>query len=43
MRNVGANLLVTQKIVGHTPREITERVYTHVTLEEMIEAIDLLP
>lgn len=35
--------LTIQKILGHTPVTITDRVYTHVDIEEMVEVVNLLP
>lgn len=35
--------LTIQKILGHTPVTITDRVYTHVDIEEMVNAVNLLP
>lgn len=42
MRECGADPLVLQKILGHTPETITERVYTHITIDEMRKNIELL-
>lgn len=42
MRQCGCNPLVLQKILGHTPQTITERVYTHIVMDEMRTAIELL-
>ena len=42
MRECGCNPLVLQKILGHTPQTITERVYTHLTLTEMKNNLELL-
>lgn len=38
----GANPLCIKRIVGHSARDITADVYTHKTLEELIETIDLI-
>jgi integrase len=42
MRECGCDPLILQKILGHTPQTITERVYTHLTLEEMRQNIEKL-
>ena len=42
MRECGCDLLVLQLLLGHTPKTITERVYTHVSLEELRDAINML-
>ena len=43
MRKAGVDLLVVQKMVGHIPKSTTEKVYTHIGLDELIAAIDMLP
>lgn len=40
--NAGANKVAIQKIVGHKGTDITEQIYTHKGLEQLLEAIDLL-
>lgn len=42
LRELGIDHLVIQRLLGHTPADITERVYTHLSLEEMTNAIDSL-
>lgn len=42
MRNAGVEKLLIQKIVGHKPQDVTDKVYTHIKNEELIEAIDML-
>lgn len=42
MRECGAELLPLKLILGHTPDNITERVYTHVSHEELLKTINLL-
>lgn len=42
MRECGCDLLVLQLLLGHTPKTITERVYTHISRQELKEAIGLL-
>ena len=41
-RECGCNNLVIQRIVGHSPETITEQVYTHLTIEELREQINLV-
>lgn len=42
MRECGCDPLVLQKILGHTPQTITEKIYTHLTIDEMRQNIELL-
>jgi integrase len=42
MDSAGANKICTKKILGHALEDFTEDVYTHKTIEELIEAIDLI-
>lgn len=42
MDSAGANKLCIKRIIGHSSQDITEDIYTHKTLEELIEAIDLI-
>lgn len=42
MREIGTDHLVIKRLIGHTPTDITERIYTHLTQEELTEAIDKL-
>lgn len=42
MRECGCDLLVLQVLLGHTPQTITERVYTHISPEELKAAVELL-
>lgn len=42
MREVGVDHLTIKRLVGHTPSDITEKVYTHISREELTEAIDKL-
>lgn len=41
-RACGINPLVLQKLLGHTPETITERVYTHITIDEMRAELEKL-
>jgi len=40
--SAGANPLCIKRIVGHASQDITEDVYTHKTIQELIETIDLI-
>lgn len=42
MRKCKADSLILELILGHTPKTITEKIYTHITMEEMRENIELL-
>ena len=42
MRECGAELLPLKLILGHTPDNITERVYTHISEDELLRTINLL-
>lgn len=42
MRELGVDHLVVKRLLGHTPDDITERIYTHLSREELTAAIDLL-
>lgn len=42
MRECGCDPLVLQMLVGHTPQTITERVYTHISFEELSNNLELL-
>ena len=42
MRVCGCDPLVLQKILGHTPDTITERIYTQLTMDELRYGIELL-
>lgn len=42
MRKCGCDLLTLQLLLGHTPGTITEKVYTHIGLDELKKAINLL-
>lgn len=42
MDSAGANKLCIKRIIGHASPDITDSVYTHKTIEELIEAIDLI-
>lgn len=42
MRECGCDLLPLQLILGHTPKTITEKVYTHITDQELLATINML-
>lgn len=42
MDTAGANKLCIKRIMGHASPDITDAVYTHKTIEQLIEAIDLI-
>jgi integrase len=42
MSNAGANKVSIQRIMGHASKDITDKVYTHKDIEELIKAIDLI-
>lgn len=42
MDDAGANKLSIKKIMGHTSSDITDGVYTHKSIEELIKAVDLI-
>lgn len=43
LNRYGAKELSIKKILGHSSQDLTKDVYTHVTLEELTEAINLIP
>lgn len=42
MDNAGANKLSIKRIMGHASQDITDKIYTHKDIEELIKAIDLI-
>lgn len=42
MDNAGANKISIKKIMGHTSGDVTDKVYTHKNVEELLRAVDLL-
>lgn len=42
MDSVNANKLCIKRIMGHASPDITDKVYTHKTIEQLIEAVDLI-
>lgn len=42
MRQCGCDPLLLQLLLGHTPTTITEKLYTHITIKELSEALELL-
>lgn len=41
--NAGANPVTVKRLVGHTSKDITSKVYIHKDLEQLKETIELLP
>jgi hypothetical protein len=37
-----ANKLCVKRIMGHASKDLTERVYTHKDIEELIDTVNLL-
>lgn len=42
MDNAGANKLSIKRIMGHSTKDITDNIYTHKNIEELLKAIDLI-
>jgi len=42
MDDAGANKVCRKLIIGHNIEDLTDKVYTHKTLERLIEAVELL-
>jgi len=42
MDTVGANKICIKRIMGHASKDITDKVYTHKDIMELLEAVDLL-
>ena len=42
MRECGVDHLTIQRLLGHTPSDITSKIYTHISKEELHEAISML-
>ncbi|MEC5422356.1 tyrosine-type recombinase/integrase [Virgibacillus sp. C22-A2] len=42
MDNAGANKVSIKKIMGHASSDITDKVYTHKNIEELLKAVDLI-
>ena len=42
MDNAGANKLSIKRIMGHAAKDITDKVYTHKDIAELIKAIDMI-
>lgn len=38
----GANKLCRKRIMGHSAQDLTDDVYTHKTIEELVATIDLI-
>ena len=42
MDNAGANKVSIKRIMGHASKDITDRIYTHKDVQELLRAIDLI-
>lgn len=42
MDNAGANKVAIKRIMGHASQDITDKVYTHKDITELLKAIDLI-
>ncbi len=42
MDNAGANKLSIKRIMGHASKDVTDKVYTHKDIEQLLIAIDML-
>lgn len=42
MDSAGANKLCIKRIMGHSSQDVTDDVYTHKTIQELIAAVDLI-
>ena len=42
MDNAGANKVATQRIMGHASKDVTDKVYTHKDIDELLKAIDMI-
>lgn len=42
MDSAGANKICIKRIMGHASNDITDKVYTHKEMDELIESIDLI-
>lgn len=40
LSNAGVELKIIQLILGHSSKDITNRIYTHKTIEQLVEAIN---
>ena len=43
MHEVGVPLSTTQLIVGHAQKTVTEKIYTHTSIKELVDAVNKLP
>lgn len=41
--SAGMNKLCIKRIIGHASQDITDRVYTHKTIEELRQEIEKIP
>lgn len=42
LNNAGVNPTVIKRILGHSSRDVTEKVYTHKSIQQLVDAIDLI-
>lgn len=42
MDTANANKLAIKRIIGHSSQDLTDDIYTHKTIQELIDAIDLI-
>lgn len=40
--NADVNKTIVKKILGHAGDDVTEKVYTHKTIQQLVEAINLI-
>ena len=42
MDNAGANKLCIKRIIGHSSTDLLDSIYTHKSIQDLIDAIDLI-
>jgi len=42
LNNAGITEVIIQKILGHAGKNITQKVYTHKTIQQLVDAINLI-
>ncbi len=42
-KDAGMNEYLLKRIVGHAVSDVTEKVYTHRTIQELVDAVNMLP
>ena len=40
--NAGVNDTIKKKILGHSGKDVTQKVYTHKTIQQLLDAINLI-